>query len=160
VRHFLTGLRRASDAGCPPAIALSPYTRPQGPSARAVSFVVVRRPEKRSRLAQRYLEHLCQVEAQLAQLYELAVAFLTIVRERRGEDLEGWRRQALNSGIAPVVRFAEGLQEDRAAVHAGLTLPWSNGVTEGQINRLKLLKRQAYGRAQVALLRQRMLHES
>jgi hypothetical protein len=89
VRHFLTGLRRASDAGCPPAIALSPYTRPHGPSARVVSFVVVRRPEKRSRLAQRYLEHLCQVEAKLAQLYERAVVFLTIVRERRGEDLEG-----------------------------------------------------------------------
>jgi transposase len=159
VRHFITGLRRASAAGRPPEGEQSPYTRPQGPSARAVSFVV-RRPEKRSRLAQRSLEHLCQVEAKLAQRYELVLAFLTVVRERRGEDLEGWRRQAINSGIAPLVRFAESLQEDRAAIHAGLTLPWSNGVTEGQINRLKLLKRQAYGRAQVALLRQRMLHES
>jgi transposase len=160
VRHFISGLRCASDAGRPPEVEQSPYTRPQGPSARAVSFLVVSRPEKRSRVAQRYLEHLCQVEAPLAQLYELAVTFLTIVRERRGEDLEGWRMQALNSGIQPLVRFAAGLQEDHAAVHAGLTLPWSNGVTEGQINRLKLLKRQAYGRAHVALLRQRILHES
>ena len=46
-----------------------------------------------------------------------------------------------------------------AAIEAGLTLPWSNGVTEGQVNRLKLLKRQAYGRAHVALLRQRMVQE-
>jgi transposase len=156
VRHFLTGLRRASDAGCPPAVALSSYTRPQGPSARVVSFVVVSRPDKRSRLAQCYLEHLCHVEAKMAQLYELALAFLTMVRERRGQDLEAWRTLAAQSGIAPLARFAEGLQGDLAAIQAGLSLPWSNGPVEGHIHRLKLLKRQCYGRAGVALLRQRM----
>jgi len=71
-----------------------------------------------------------------------------------------WRVQAMSSGIEPLVRFAEGLQDDLAAIQAGLTLPWSNGVTEGQINRLKLLKRQGYGRAGVALLRQRLVQES
>jgi transposase len=157
VRHFLTSLRRAGTAGRLPAVAPSPYTCPQGPSARAVSFVVVSRPEKRSRLAQCYLEHLCQVEAKMAQLYELAVAFLTMVRERRGQDLEAWRTLVAQSGIAPLARFAEGLQEDLAAIQAGLTLPWSNGPVEGQINRLKLLKRQGYGRADVALLRQRVV---
>ena len=118
---------------------------------------MVSRPEKRSRLAQLYLEWLCHVEAKLAQLYELALAFLALVRERRGEDLAVWQTQAAQSGIEPLVRFAEDLQEDLAAIQAGLTLPWSNGVTEVQVNRLKLLKRQAYGRAHVALLRQRML---
>jgi transposase len=59
-----------------------------------------------------------------------------------------------------LARFATGLQDDWAAIKAGLTLPWSNGVTEGQVNRLKLLKRQGYGRAHVALLRQRILQES
>jgi transposase len=59
-----------------------------------------------------------------------------------------------------LARFAEGLQEDLAAIQAGFTLLWSNGVTEGQVKRLRLLKRQAYGRAHVALLRQRILHES
>jgi transposase len=137
-----------------------PYTRPQGPSARAVSFVVVTRPERRSRLAQLYLEQLCQVDSQMAQLYELALAFLTLVRERRGEDLDAWRAQASTSEIEPLARFAEGLQDDRVAIQAGLTLPWSNGVIEGHVTRLKLLKRQAYGRASVALLRQRMLQES
>jgi transposase len=160
VRHFITELRRASEAGRPPEIEQSAYTRPQVPSPRSVSFLVVSRPEKRSRLAPLYLEHLCQVEAQMAPLYELALAFLTLVRERRGEDLDSWRTQAVNSDIEPLAQFAEGLQEDLPAIQAGLTLPWSNGVTEGQVNRLKLLKRQAYGRAQVALLRQRMLQES
>jgi transposase len=60
------------------------------------------------------------------------------------------------SGIEELARFAHGLQEDLSAITAGLTLEWSNGVTEGQIHRLKLLKRQGYGRAGVALLRQRV----
>ena len=56
-----------------------------------------------------------------------------------------------------LARFAEGLQEDLAAITAGLTLPWSNGPVEGQVNRLKLLKREGYGRASVRLLRQRLM---
>ena len=88
VRRFMASLRRASEAGRPPEVELSPYTRAQGPSARSVSFLVVSRPEKRSRLGQLSLEQLCQVETQMAQLYELALSFLTLVRERRGEDLE------------------------------------------------------------------------
>ncbi len=54
--------------------------------------------------------------------------------------------------------FAKGLQADKAAVRAALSLEWSNGQVEGQINRLKLIKRQMYGRAKFDLLRQRFLH--
>jgi transposase len=160
VRRFIARLRRASEAGRPPEVEQSPYTRPQGPSARSVSFLVVSRPEKRSRLGQLYLEQLCQGEPQMAKAYELARSFLSLARERRGEDLDAWRTQAAASEIAPIVRFSEGLQDDLAALKGGLTLPWSNGVTEGQINRLKLLKRQGYGRANVALLRQRLVQAS
>ena len=160
VTRFITELRRASEAGRPPEVATSPYTRPQGPSARAVSFLVVSRPEKRSRLAQLYLEQLCQVEAEMAQLYELALAFLSLLRERRGEDVKAWMAQAASSSIEPLARFATGLQDDLAAIEAGLTLPWSNGATEGHVTRLKLLKRQGYGRAHVALLRQRLIQAS
>lgn len=160
VTRFVTELRRASEAGRPPEVEQSPYTRPQGPSARSVSFLMVSRAEKRSRVARLYLEQLCQLNDEMAQLYELAMAFVSLVRERRGEDLEAWRAQAMSSSIEPLARFAAGLQDDLAAIEAGLTLPWSNGVTEGQINRLKLFKRQAYGRASVALLRQRLVQES
>jgi transposase len=62
-----------------------------------------------------------------------------------------------SSGIEELTRFARGLRDDLAAVTAGLTLEWSNGATEGQIHRLKLMKRQGYGRAGFALLRQRVL---
>jgi transposase len=160
VTRFVTELRRASEAGRPPEVEQSPYTRPQGPSARSVSFLMVSRPEKRSRVARLYLEQLCQLNDEMAQLYELAMAFLTLVRERRGADLDAWRVQAMSSSMEPLARFAAGLQDDLAAIEAGLTLPWSNGVTEGQVNRLKLLKRQGYGRASVALLRQRLVQES
>jgi hypothetical protein len=85
-----------------------------------------------------------------------ALRAIAIVRERRGSDLEAWITAATDSGIGALARFARGLQEDLAAVTAGLTLPWSNGPVEGQITRLKLLKRQGYGRAGSALLRQRV----
>jgi transposase len=157
VRRFITQLRRASEAGHTPEAQASPYTRPQGPSARAVSFAMVCPAAKRSREAQTYLDQLCQMEASIARAYGLSQAFLTMVRECRGNHLEAWVADAISSGIAELARFARGLQGDLPAVTAGLTLEWSNGVTEGQIHRLKLLKRQGYGRASFTLLRQRML---
>jgi transposase len=157
VCRFITQLRRASDGGYAPEGHTSPYTRPQGPSARAVSFVMVCPAAHRADDAQRYLDQLCQMDPHIARAHELSHAFLTIVRERRGTDLEAWMAEAMHSGIEALARFARGLREDLAAVTAGLTLEWSNGVTEGQIHRLKLLKRQGYGRAGFALLRQRTL---
>jgi transposase len=156
VRRFITRLRRASDGGYAPEVHASPYTRPQGPSARAVSFVMVCPTAKRSADAQRYLDQLCQMDTSVARAHELSHAFLTMVRERRGIDLEAWMAEAMYSGIEALARFARGLQEDLAAVTAGLTLPWSNGPVEGQVTRLKLLKRQGYGRAGFSLLRQRI----
>jgi transposase len=113
---------------------------------------------KRSREAQTYIDQLCQLDAAIARAHALSEAFLSLVRERRGADLKTWMAEAISSGIAELARFARGLQDDLTAVTAGLTLAWSNGVTEGHIHRLKLLKRQGYGRAGFALLRQRVLH--
>jgi len=97
------------------------------------------------------------VEADIARAHALIQAFLAMVRERRGHDLEAWMAEVTDNGIVELARFVRGLQEDLAAITAGLTLEWNNGVTEGQIHRLKLLKRQGYGRAGFALLRQRVL---
>jgi transposase len=157
VSRVVTRLRRASEAGWAPETQTSPYTRPQGPSARAVSFTWVCPEAKRAQDAQLYVEQLTQTDPAIAQAYTLSQAFLTLVRERRGTELEAGRTTAAASGIEALARFAQGLQEDLAAVTAGLTLPWSNGPVEGHINRLKLLKRQGYGRADVGLLRQRVM---
>jgi transposase len=157
VSRFITRLRRASEAGWAPETQTSPYTRPQGPSARAVSFTWVCPDTKRSQDAQLYVDQLRQGDPAIGQAYTLSQAFLALVRERRGDALETWMTEAVASGIEALARFAQGLQEDLAAVKAGLTLPWSNGPVEGHINRLKLLKRQGYGRAGFTLLRQRVL---
>jgi transposase len=157
VSRFVTRLRRASEAGWAPETQASPYTRPQGPSARAVSFTWVCPEVKRSQDAQLYVDQLRQVDQAIGQAYTLSQAFLALVRERRGDALEALITEAAASGIEALARFAQGLREDLAAITAGLTLPWSNGPVEGHVNRLKLLKRQGYGRAGCALLRQRVL---
>jgi transposase len=157
VSRFITRLRRAGDAGLAPETQASPYTRPQGPSARAVSFTWMCAEAKRVPEAQLYVEQLTQSDPALAQAYTVSQAFLALVRERRGEALTAWITEATSSGIAALAHFAQGLQEDLTAITAGLTLPWSNGPVEGHVNRLKLLKREGYGRAGVRLLRQRLM---
>jgi transposase len=157
VCRFITQLRRAVDAGLSPESQGSPYTRPQGPSARAVSFAMVCPIAKQAHDAQMYVAQLCQMHTGIARANQLIQAFLALVRERRGHDLEAWMAEATHSGIEELARFARGLEDDLVAITAALILPWSNGVTEGQIHRLKLVKRQGYGRAGFALLRQRVV---
>jgi transposase len=151
VCRFITARRRASEAGHAPETQPSPYSRPQGPSARAVSFPLVCPVAKRSPDAEISVDPLCQWDPSIARAYALSQAFLALVRERRGADLEAWMAEARRSGINELARFARGLQEDLAVITAGLTLEWSHGVTEGQIHRLTLVKRQGYGRGGVGL---------
>jgi transposase len=103
------------------------------------------------------VDQLTEGEPAIAQAYTLSQAFLGLVRERRGDALEAWRTDTVASGLEALARFAQGLREDLTAIQAGLTLPWSNGPVEGHVNRLKLRKRQGYGRAGCALLRHRVL---
>ncbi len=72
--------------------------------------------------------------------------------------MEDWKKQVEASGIPEIHRFSKGLERDKEAVLAGLTLEHSNGQVEGQVNKLKLIKRMGYGRAGFPLLRQRVLH--
>ena len=104
------------------------------------------------------LSELCQTSTQLATLHRLVQSFGQIVRKREGYRLQDWKQQVAQSGLAEVQRFAKGLKRDETAVLAGLTLVYSNGQVEGQINKLKLIKRTMYGRATFPLLRQRVLH--
>ena len=103
------------------------------------------------------LVHLMVQHPELAEAIELAQNFAQLVRTRQPEQLDPWLEQALKSQLSPFHRFAKRLREDYDAVKAGVTLPWSNGQTEGQINRLKMLKRQMYGRAGMELLSRRFL---
>ena len=90
--------------------------------------------------------------------YTLTQRFRQMMRARDASTLDLWLTDGLASGIPELVHFASGLQREQPAVQAALELPYSNGQVEGQITKLKLLKRQSYGRAKLDLLRQRMLH--
>ena len=95
--------------------------------------------------------------AEIATAYTLAQDFVRMVREHTVDALADWIARAAASCVAELGSFANGLQRDLAAVTAGLSLAWSNGQVEGQINRLKLIKRTMYGRASFDLLRKRVL---
>ena len=82
---------------------------------------------------------------------------MKMVREHQADKLDSWVREAEASTIPELGSFAAGLQRDKAAILAALSLPYSSGQVEGQINRLKLIKRSMYGRANFDLLRQRVL---
>jgi transposase len=96
-------------------------------------------------------------EPLLAALYELAQRFCRLIRERQSDALLPWMEEALKSDFKELVSFVHGLHQDLAAVQAALTTNWSNGPVEGHVNRLKLVKRQMYGRAGFDLLRIRLL---
>ncbi len=93
-----------------------------------------------------------------AALYGLTQAFTQLVRDRTPEQLETWLQEAEKSPFPELHSFVAGIRRDEAAVRAALELPWSQGQVEGQITKLKLLKRQMYGRAKLDLLQQRLLH--
>jgi transposase len=80
------------------------------------------------------------------------------VRERQPDSFDRWLARATASAVAPIRRLATGLRADDEAVKADLRLPWSHGPVEGQINRLKMLKRSMCGRAKIDLFSRRFLH--
>jgi len=83
-----------------------------------------------------------------------------MIRNRNASALEPWLEEVARSGVSELRTFATGIKRDQAAIEAALTYEWSQGQVEGQINRLKLLKRQSYGRASFDLLRHRVLTRS
>jgi transposase len=124
---------------------------------RGTAWLVLRRPETRTPDEEQQLAQLAAQQPELAEAVTLARDFADLVRTRQPERLEGWLTRATTSAGAALQRFAQGLRDDYAAVKAGLTLPWSNGPVEGHINRLKMLKRQMFGRAHLDLLGYRFL---
>ena len=93
----------------------------------------------------------------MAEAIDLAQDFAHLVRQRQPAYLEPWLQRATTSALEAMQRFAPGLRDDYEAVKAGVTLPWSTSPVEGHINRLKMLKRQMFGRARLDLLSRRFV---
>lgn len=91
---------------------------------------------------------------QLVEAREVVAAFQAMIRRKSLADLEPWLERARSSLVAA---FAKGVAKDWAAVSAAISSPWSNGQTEGQITKLKLVKRQMSGRGKIDLLQARVI---
>jgi len=137
-----------------PAVAEPPW---QPLTPRRATWLVLRRETKRTDTETQQLTALRAQQAEVAEAMDLAQDFATLVRQRQPTQLDPWLQRATTSAVDAVRRFATGLYEDDEAVKAGVTLPWSSGPVEGHINRLKMLKRQMFGRARLDLLSRRFL---
>lgn len=127
-------------------------------SARQVVWLFVRQFTELDSDEQETLSLLRQRSQRAETIYQLTQAFVQMVRHRQGEKLDAWLKQATSSHQPDLRRFAQGIERDKEAVQAGLSHAYSNGVVEGHVHRVKLIKRLMYGRAGFALLRQRILH--
>jgi len=126
-------------------------------SASSAAWLLVKQEEELTEEDKQSLERMKQTDEKVAEAYTLSHRFTDIVRERQHGSLLVWLEDVSKSGINALKGFASGIKQDLAAVMNALSLPWSNGQTEGQVNRLKLIKRQMYGRANFDLLRKRVI---
>lgn len=133
-------------------------TRAKPLTARTLVALVLCPPDTLSEDKQQLIARACQLHPQIQRATQLARDFAAMLRQRDAEQLDSWLQEATASEIPGLIGFVSGLRRDYAAVRAAFCLPWSNGQVEGQVNRLKCLKRQMYGRANFDLLRLRVLH--
>jgi transposase len=127
------------------------------PAPRQLVWLLLR-PEDAMTPADQELLQMLRHDKGLETAYSLTQRFRQMIHHRTATPLDPWLADCLASEMPELRNFAKGLQRERAAVQNALTLPYSNGQVEGQITKLKLLKRQSYGRAKLDLLRQRMLY--
>jgi transposase len=148
-------LREALRSWRPPRPRRGTERRPR----RQVSlrWLCLRPPEQLTSDEQTLLAGVLAEDADLARGYDLLQRFRRLVRTRDVAALPNWLSDAQQSDLPPFVSLANGILSDRAAVEAALTFHWSNGPVEGHVHRLKLIKRQGYGRAKLDLLRRRVL---
>lgn len=150
---YLATLRNAQ-AGSRIAHNIQPH--PALPSAHQLAWLVMRDDQTLTSDDTDLLSRIC-LHPHVLTIYPLVQQFVNRVRQRSAIHLDDWLKKCADTGISCLQTFATGVQQDYAAVRAALETPWSHGQTEGQVNRLKLIKRQMYGRANFDLLRLRVL---
>lgn len=171
VLRFLQPLRQqqleAEQAALAPAVI--PTIEPVAPTVRTVTRRLPPRlvarclagnPPANSEEDQRQVAELCEAVPDLAVAHELASAFRTLLMEHQLKQLAPWLAQAASSCLVEFQAFASSLGRDRAAVELAISTQWSSGQVEGQVNRLKLIKRMMYGRGKLDLLRKRVVYRA
>jgi transposase len=128
------------------------------PSPRQTSWWLCLDEDRLEKQEKEYVAAMTRLSPEIHNLRELTQEFQRLAKQRQEARLDQWRETVAQSGLGELKSFAENLMNDEAAVREAMRSKWSNGQTEGQINRLKLVKRQMYGRGKVDLLRARILH--
>lgn len=126
-------------------------------SPRHLVWLLLRDPARLSKKEERMLTFIRQ-DPVVELAYTLAQRFLHLMHEHQADQLENWITTCSASGIPDLETFAVGLQKELSAIRAPFILSYSTGPVEGQVNRLKLIKRSMYGRGSFALLRRRVLY--
>lgn len=124
---------------------------------RRAAYLLVLKPENREPDDTALLEKLASQHSDIERLIDPADEFLQLLRQRKADAFDSWILKALTCKIQPLKRFAEGLLDDYDAVKASMSTDVSNGPVEGLNNKLKMLKRQMYGRAGLDLLAKRFI---
>lgn len=146
----------AAQIGLPSTAPRIQPPRQQIPKAQESVWLLLKAESRLTEEEKTRREQLLQVET-VKRSWELVQEFRKLLASRKGEELERWMQQAEATEGAPFKGFLSGVRRDLAAVQNAFRLSWSNGQTEGQVNRLKFLKRQMFGRAKFDLLRARVL---
>jgi len=126
--------------------------------ARKAVWLFVRDPDGLDVKEQKELQAICRASSTAMTTYTLAQEFLLLMRQRKGERLDEWLEKAHASGVVEFDRLVHSIERDKAAIVTGFTVQTNNGLVEGKVNKLKLVKRMMFGRAGFELLRQRILH--
>lgn len=127
-------------------------------TVRQATHLITRHPTSLDEDENSQLKDLLARCPELDAVAECVRIFAEMMRDKRGAELENWLVRAEATPFAPLHSLARGLRQDFAAVTAGLTMEWNSGRVEGNVNRIKMLKRTGYGRAEFDLLRLRILH--
>jgi len=165
--HYLARLRPAGIPSAQQSPSLPARKRKSvppssGPSdqflAKRAARLLLRRTTELTPVEQETLQKLRQMHPNMEAVYQLTQGFMSMLHQHQATSLDIWFDAVCSCGIAELERFGRGIEQDTSAVLAGLTLPYSNGMVEGHVNRVKLIKRMMYGRAGFPLLRQYVLH--
>jgi len=148
------------DSSQPQSAASKAAPKPTPPSSRRVSWLMFKTDDELVDDEPAWVKAINECCPVLKAASVVAKRFREIVSQKQANALDGWIAETSQAGVATELRrFAKGLKSDYAAIRAALMLPWSNGQTEGHVNRLKLIKRQMFGRANFDLLRQRVIEK-
>lgn len=148
-KHLVEGVRQQIHAAVQQMTGL--------PSVRQLAWLLVRPTKDLNDTNAKTLNVILNNDV-VSRVYDLAQRFGRMIREHDHDQLDVWLSDSASSGVGELVTFAKGIRADYAAIKAALTTKWSNGRTEGHINRLKMIKRLMFGRAKFDLLRIRVLH--